>query len=532
MKSIYLKRIRVIISLLFFIVLSFVFLDISGSLAPVIDDYPAYLQFIPSLMKFTGAAGLAGAGFIIVLLITSLMGRVYCSSICPLGTLQDIIIYISSKLKKKKRRFKSRKPFTILRYSLLIITAISIIAAIPVGVLLLDPFSNFGRILTGVFRPLVALTNNFLSTIFESFGSYSLYPVEMRGIGNPMVLFPLVFLAFIVWMSVKYGRLYCNSVCPVGTLLGLFSKISLFKIGISESECKGCGVCEKVCKAGCIDAKLKNVDYSRCVSCFNCLSVCPSESIALKSGKQYKVNIIKASAPESHSNIRVPDMSKRDFISGTLFYMLTLTGITAAQNKIVSKKDSTVPVSRKNQVTPPGSLGIEHFTDKCTACHLCVSACPSQVLQPSFLEYGFTGMLMPKMDYKRSYCNFECTICGSVCPNGAILPVSNEAKKTLQIGKVHFVKDNCIVHSENTDCGACSEHCPTKAVTMIPYKGKLFIPETKPEICIGCGACEYACPAKPYKAIYIEGNPVHMVAKKPDMKKVEEKVDYKEDFPF
>jgi len=136
------------------------------------------------------------------------------------------------------------------------------------------------------------------------------------------------------------------------------------------------------------------------------------------------------------------------------------------------------------------------------------------------------------MDYQTGFCNFECKLCGEVCPTSAISSISLEEKKLKQLGKAKFVKDNCIVNTENTDCGACSEHCPTKAVNMVPYKNKLVIPEVKDEFCIGCGACEFACPTKPYKAIYVEGNPKHLTAKINKEKKIEQKVDYKEEFPF
>jgi ferredoxin len=135
------------------------------------------------------------------------------------------------------------------------------------------------------------------------------------------------------------------------------------------------------------------------------------------------------------------------------------------------------------------------------------------------------------MDYDTNYCTYECVTCAEVCPTGAILPLTIEDKKTLQIGKVFFIKENCVVYTENTACGSCSEHCPTQAVKMVPYIGALTIPETNNEICVGCGACEYACPVVPYKAIYVDGNPVHLTAKKPVQEKLEEP-SMQEEFPF
>ena len=165
-----------------------------------------------------------------------------------------------------------------------------------------------------------------------------------------------------------------------------------------------------------------------------------------------------------------------------------------------------------------------------------MSACPSRVLVPSLLEFGVSGLMQPRMNFHAGHCNHECTVCLSVCPSGAILPLDVETKKLTQLGVAKFIKENCVVYTDNTNCGACSEHCPTKAVHMVPYlntpEKRLVIPEMNPDICVGCGGCEYACPTKPYKAIYVDGNPVHKRAQKPAEKVVDNKVDYKEDFPF
>jgi ferredoxin len=147
--------------------------------------------------------------------------------------------------------------------------------------------------------------------------------------------------------------------------------------------------------------------------------------------------------------------------------------------------------------------------------------------------YGLKGMLQPRMDYITSFCNYDCTLCGEICPTGAISPVPLEEKKLIQLGKAKFVKENCIVETQKTDCGACSEHCPTKAVKMVPFEGfpKLTIPEVTEDICVGCGACEYACPTDP-KSIYVEGNVIHQQAKEPKQEELDKDVDYKEEFPF
>jgi len=520
MKIARLKSIRVFVSLLFFLLVFYLFLDISDTVTTKGSGYILYLQFIPSLIKFITLLSFAAAGFIIVLLLTLLFGRVYCSSICPLGTLQDIISYISNR-KKKAGNFEFQKPYNILRYSILVITILLFLLGSMFAVTLLDPYSNFGRIISYLIRPIFLFLNNSAAFTLEQFDIYLIYPIEFSGIHLETLIIPVITLVLIVWLSITKGRLFCNTVCPVGTLLGFLSKYSLFKIVIDEDYCSSCGICETVCKAGCIDSEEKFLDFTRCVSCYNCFTVCPTN------GFKYELSLpVKKGKRSSELNY-----NKREFVIQTFLYTLGLAGLSYAQQKIQVYKKNTVRVFRLSAISPPGSISIDHFTNACTACNLCVTSCPTQVLQPSFLEYGFLGMLQPRMDNIKGYCNYDCTICTEVCPTGAILPVQSEQKKLIQIGKSKFIKENCIVETQKTECGACVEHCPTKAVYMVPYNN-LMIPEVNEEICTGCGTCEFACPTIPYKAIYVEGNPVHLLAKKPELKPVEKEVDLEEDFPF
>jgi ferredoxin-type protein NapF len=245
----------------------------------------------------------------------------------------------------------------------------------------------------------------------------------------------------------------------------------------------------------------------------------------VRTGRSVKVE------PIAVQPVLMMDGSKRDFIGKSIVYLAALAGIS---NKALAVNEESpagkIPNDKKHPVSPPGSLSLKHFTDRCTACHLCVSVCPTKVLQPSFLEYGLLGMSQPHMDYSIEYCNFECTKCGEVCPTGAILPLTVEEKKLEQTGKVHLIIEKCVVYTDNTACGSCSEHCPTQAVKMIPYKEGLTIPETDHDICIGCGACEFACPVKPHTAIFVDGNEVHQVAKAPQVEELD--VEHSEDFLF
>lgn len=510
-----LKPARVILAILFFLPITFLFVDFKEFVPTKWTSYILYLQFIPSFLKFLGIVSLASAGFIFILLLTLLFGRIYCSAICPLGIFQDVISRLANRI-KKKHRYRYKKPQHILRYSILGVTLIVFLIGSVFLLNLLDPYSIFGRIASDLFRPVAVAINNGIAALIENFDFYFLDRIRYIRAHTITLVIPVLFLIGITALAYYRGRLYCNIICPVGTLLGLVSKISLFRIKIDNS-CTQCGKCMFACKAECIDVKQMTIDDTRCVACFNCIGTCATNSIAYRwvSGKQ-KTDFVE---------------EKRNFIAKSLLYGIALVGIRKSlYANTPSKKKENVPIHKNHPVSPPGSGNIDHFKDKCTACHLCVTVCPTGVLQPSFLEYGFTGMMQPHMDYSTEYCNYECTKCGEVCPTGAILPLTQEEKKTTQIGRVHFIIENCVVYTNEEACGSCSEHCPTQAVTMVPYKDHLTIPEIRPEICVGCGACEYACPVRPHKAIYVDGNAIHQEAQKPVIEKLE--IDTQEEFPF
>ncbi|MFO7852794.1 MAG: 4Fe-4S dicluster domain-containing protein [Bacteroidota bacterium] len=520
MRSSALKTVRVILAVLVFVIITLSFIDFRHIIPDKWFNGILFLQFVPSVLNFMNIAAIASAGFVIVLILTLLTGRSYCSFLCPLGIYQDVVSRVGGRFKRKFRRFGYGKPHTILRNVILALTLIVMLAGSVFLISLLDPYSIFGRGATYLLQPLAIIINNLVAAVSALFDNYTLFKVDFIKIPFEAFIIPVLLIGLVTWLSFTRGRLYCNTVCPVGTFLGFISRVSIFRIKIDDSKCTHCGICAAKCKASCIDFKNENVDLSRCVACFNCISPCPDDAISYG-----LVNLRKGQGKAA-----VPDQNKRGFIGGMLALIAFLPRALKAQDAPVPEKESTVPENRTTPVCPPGGISIEHFNDYCTACSLCVSACPDKVIIPSLTEYGIAGMMQPRMDYHKGFCNFECIRCTEVCPSGALLPLSLEAKKLTQIGKVHFIKENCIVETERTDCGACSEHCPTKAVQMVPYIGNLVIPEINDEICVGCGACEYACPTTPYKAIYVDGNPIHQDAKKPEEEEL--KVQELDDFPF
>jgi polyferredoxin len=283
MKQTRLKGIRVLISLVCFGLTAALFLDVNQLIPPAVSETVLYLQFVPSLLKFINAASLATAGCIIVLLSTLLFGRVFCSTFCPLGTLQDIIIRLAEYFKKPKRvRFRFKQPHTLLRYSLLLLTIFTFFYGSLLVVNLLDPFSNFGRIFADLIRPVYIACINLVVRLLESFDIYAIHPREWKISALGTLIFPLLLLGILVGLGARKGRLYCNTICPVGTLLGFISKFALFKIKIAKDACTVCTHCSINCKASCIRLKTKEIDFSRCVACFDCIKVCPALGIGYK----------------------------------------------------------------------------------------------------------------------------------------------------------------------------------------------------------------------------------------------------------
>jgi len=510
-----LKKLRVGISLVIITLITFYFLDFA-ELLPNGFHWLAKIQLIPALLALN-AVVLAG-----LILTTMLFGRIYCSVICPMGIFQDIVGRITGYFGKKKKRHQYNQARNRWRWSVLVVVIIALSLGFTLLVGILDPYSAYGRMIVTVFKPIYMAGNNLLAFVFSAFGNYVFYKVDItiRSVFAFVVgVVTFISIGFLAW---KYSRLYCNTVCPVGTVLGFLSKYSLFRIKIDPDKCNKCGLCEMKCKAFCLNSEEQAIDYSRCVVCFNCLYSCKHKALNFTSVLMEKKETVIS------KNNKPVDTGKRKFLLTMVISVMAIPA-TFAQNKI-SILTKGKPYKRLISLSPPGSLSVDHLLDHCSSCQLCIGKCPSHVLKPAYMEYGLGGMMQPVMDFEKGFCNFDCIVCSNICPNGALKPLTMGEKHLTQIGHVVFIKENCIVHTEDTNCGACSEHCPTQAVSMVPYKDGLTIPSINPDICVGCGACEYICPVRPYRAIYIEGNKVHKQAQA--FKEAEKKAIKVDDFGF
>ena len=491
-----LKKIRVILAVICFLAITALFVDFS---ATAIHGWGwlAKIQFMPAVLS---------ANFVVLvclILATLIFGRVYCSILCPLGVMQDIISWLRGKINKRaKARFKYERSLSWLRISVLALFVLALSLGFANLAAFIEPYSVYGRIAGSFLKPIYAEANNILASM-QGPDDYRFYNVEYYvSIGSMIVAgITFIIIAVLAWVD---GRIYCNTICPVGTILGFLSKFSWLKPVINTDKCIKCGACARKCKASCIDFKNERIDYSRCVACMDCLESCSTNAIT------YSHSAKKAASDADSSENKAN--GRREFL--TIGALLAGTAILKAEEKNddggLAKIIDKVKPERRTLITPPGSQSHSNFFKHCTSCQLCISNCPNGVLRPSSDASRF---MQPEVSYERGYCRPECTRCSEVCPTGAISLLDVAQKNSTQIGHAVWVKENCLPYNDGTSCGNCARHCPTGAIVMTamnpddPMSPK--IPAVNTELCIGCGACENLCPSRPFSAIYVEGHEVH-----------------------
>lgn len=488
-----LRKIRITLGSVMFIGLSLLFLDFTGTLHQ-------WLSWMAKVQALEAVLALNVAVIVGLAVLTFVFGRIYCSIICPLGVMQDIFGWLGKKA--KKNRYTYSKEWKWLRYGLLLIFFAGCLAGVGAIIELLAPYSAFGRICTMLLQPLWMLGNNALASIAEHYESYAFYGVDVWMKSLPVFFIALITLIIIAILAWRNGRTYCNTICPVGTVLSFISRFSLLKIHFDEDKCKNCSLCTKNCKAACIDFKNHKVDYSRCVVCGDCIKSCKFGALRYDNAKLHN---------KSTKNDSAVDASKRSFLLATA---LVSTAALAQEKKhvdggladIIEKKAP----ERKTPVVPPGAGSLKHMTQHCTGCQLCVSKCPNDVLRPST---NFMNLMQPVMSFEKGYCRPECTRCSEVCPAGAIKLIDKEEKSGIQIGHAVVYPDFCLSALGENECGNCARHCPVGAIEMVPSDPEddlsPSVPAVNENACIGCGACEHLCPVRPLSAIHVEGHEVH-----------------------
>ncbi|MBS1369242.1 MAG: 4Fe-4S binding protein [Lentisphaeria bacterium] len=417
------NRIRIAAAVLFMIAAGVAFAGIGGGFAGWL-----HVQFGPALMKCFAAFSVGTLITVLVIaLATFLFGRFYCAVFCPFGILQDFIGWIS------RRKGKTAPNFVKTRYAVAGVAFGMLIFGWTLPFLLLDPYSNFGRII-------------------GSFTAGGMVP-----------------LAVIAVLAVWKKRIYCTTVCPVGTLLGLLAKRGVLRLRLT-GKCVKCGLCVKACPSGCIDPQTGTLDNERCVRCLNCVSVC-------------RLRAVKFGLPEKK---KTPvDETRRAFlVNGGVLIAGLAAGAVLAKAGMTKLAD----YAKRFKTLPPGAGDAKRFAAKCSACQLCTANCPAKIIVPA---PGGDGPVA--LDLNRGACQYDCNRCSQVCPTGAIRPLTLKAKQKTKIAEAKFNPQSCIVFQEGEKCGKCAGVCPSGAITL----RRTGAPRLDMKHCIGCGACQNVCPANP-----------------------------------
>lgn len=563
-----LRKIRITLAAICFVAVTLLFLDFTGTLH-LWFGWLAKIQFLPAVLALNFVV------IAILLVLTLLFGRIYCSVICPLGIFQDCVSNLSSRRKGKKARFSYSKEIKWLRYGVLVLFVIALVAGLNALVALLAPYSAYGRMVQSLLAPVWQWGNNLLAWIAERQDSYAFVTKDVWLKSLPTLIVAAVTFVVVVALAWRNGRTYCNTICPVGTTLSFFSRFAMFRPVIDKSKCKSCHACERKCKAACIDVDNHKIDYSRCVDCFDCIDSCRLGALKYrfawgrgvgsgstgaktpqnapvgskmtsdesKNGQNRSsaaptpvaegsptaevtdngkgVSTIDATSPVAEP-VEATDKGRRAFLVGGAAViggsLLSSIPMRAEEEEIKDKKRDggfaeVLPKkapNRKTPITPFGSESVEKFYKHCTACQLCVTVCPNNVLRPSSrLEH----LMQPEMSFEKGYCRPECVKCSEVCPAGAILKITPEEKTEWKVGTAGVDYDLCVVNRDGVSCGNCAHHCPVGAIRMVrknPDDEKSpRIPSVNEEKCIGCGACENLCPSRPISAITVNGYSVH-----------------------
>ena len=402
-------------------------------------------------MQFTGTLMLGGVFCLIVLLITALAGRWYCSVLCPLGTLQEAVWRISRLISGWNTRFA---PHRRLRFLVPAVAGIGFVV-IPSLFMPMDPISNFGR------------------------GARSVYILFTEGVASkpPMIWAMLGVFAVILMFSAAKGRRFCDW-CPVGTVLGAFVYVAPFGMRLKKFTCVSCGRCERGCPMNCIDSKNKVIHEARCVLCLRCAGTCAVGALG------YGAVLPAKSA------------GRREFLRKSGGVLASLAGViylggAGARRVFPDLMGSRDIYGQIPFIMPPGAQDIDWYLSNCIGCQACVAACPMRITQVTDSPY-------PEIDFKNGYCQYNCMECARVCPTGA-LRLESGMKQRTRIGLSALDTTKCVVITMGEACGACAEVCPPGALTMEPVEAGSILtqPVFYEEYCMGCGGCIHVCPAEP-----------------------------------
>ena len=426
-------------------------------------------QFGPGLIRLTSGVFLGTlAAVVLIAAVTLLFGRIYCSVLCPLGILQDGIAFLAhwnwKKWKWSRYRFLDTRP---VKYGVFLCVAVLALAGVMLPLTALAPSSNFFTIVSNAFLRIFGMA---APETGNAAGQFAVNPPAAA------FCFSLAVFVVVAVMAAWRGRLYCNTLCPVGAVLSLLGRAPLWRITLSQDMCVSCGMCEATCKGGAINAKKKSVLTENCVMCLNCISACKRGGVKIE---RYGKKPSRTTAPTPGAE---PDFnaSRRRFIGA-------VGGAAAGAGALllVDRIEKAMPRPSSAPAMPPGAGNAGRFHTKCVGCGVCIRECKGKVLVPSVTQYGLAGFMQPVVDYSRGYCVYDCNLCSNVCPAGALLPLPLEAKHKTGIGIASVDPAACV------GCGICASKC--RAIEMVTGSDGRRLASVLSDRCIGCGFCRSVC---------------------------------------
>ena len=501
------QNFRRILQGLFLLLFLFLFIQTESKGADELG-YPVklFLDFDPLIFVTTlfSAHAVQTAFYLslIVVAATIILGRVFCGWICPLGTINNIV----GSLRRKKPDAGNLEWHRVKYYVLVFLLSSSVFSLQLTGVL--DPLSllirsfslsiyplfNYG--IRAAFDSVYGLNPPGITAVSEA--AYTLMKKSVLAFQQPhfrqSAFMGLIFV-LVLGLNLVEKRFWCRNLCPLGAFLGILSRYSILKRSVSEG-CTECGACANVCQGRALPDHKEKWRPSECMYCWNCDDICPQNAVSF--GFFGKAVVKPGSA-----------------------------GIDLGRRRVVASMAGgalAVPLLRVNPfydsnllspglIRPPGSLSENEFLKRCVKCGECMKVCITNGLQPTFLEAGLEGIWSPVLVPEVGYCELRCTLCGQVCPTGAIKKLPLEEKMKVKIGLAMIDKSRCLPHAHATPCIVCEEVCPTpkKAVwfekaAVKDRQGRETViqqPRVDLELCIGCGICEAKCPVKSRPAIYI-----------------------------
>lgn len=511
-KALRITNVRILSQIFFFAVF---FISVWLTWTTRLGGYPVsrILEFNPlvmiSTMLSTGYVYRYLGWGLLILVVTLLFGRVFCNWICPYGTLHQFVGWLFNIGKPKERIDQNRyKDIYYFKYVVLIVMLITAaFGALQIG--LLDPICLMYRTFATVIAPIAdsTLTGTATAATKLNLDTNLLDNLKFApGVSERVFVgsFWIGLMIFVlVGMNVVIPRFFCRVLCPLGALLGVISRFSIFRINRDVHKCTDCDLCLTRCE-GAADPMGK-VRQSECFSCMNCIDDCPEDALSFTMFGLDNKQVVKA-----------PDLSRRRLVFAGLAGVFAFPFI---KNHGVNTDENF----SADLIRPPGSVEESDFLAKCIKCDQCINSCPTNVLQPAtFKEGGLESLWTPVMKFTIGHCQLKCTMCSEVCPTGAIRKITVEEKLgkgdyeepgPIRLGTAFFDLGRCLPHAMEIPCVVCEEVCPTspKAIQTEDVEVKdvfgnvvvLNKPFMVPDLCIGCGICETECPVKDSRAVYV-----------------------------